>query len=365
MKTASRGALFLWLLCGALSANPVYAQEARSGIDLRATLTAQAAASNELTQAPRSGSPVVPGSRSVVYPTLKINDSWFISAALQLVTRPYYFSDFSTTGYGVKGSVLQSALNYSHIWDNGSILVRAGEMPTAFGSFPLRYDDAVNPLVDLPPGYGYYYSPISILGVAGAQIDATRSKWDGRIQFANSSPANPRSIFARDQYGNWAGGGGFTIRQGFRVGISAYHGPFLSRDYQFFFPGEANPSTLPAHAIGIDANWAHNHTSAQGEWQRFVMPYEKIPTFHESVGYGEVKQILNPRWYLAFRGGWTSTSATGKTENFETAAGYRPNRLQLLKIGYEYEHYSAGSERDNNVVAVQFVTSLHWSVSHE
>jgi hypothetical protein len=45
-------------------------------------------------------------------------------------------------------------------------------------------------------------------------IDANRGKFDGRAQFANSSPAHPRCIFDHDQYGNWAGGGGYTIRQG-------------------------------------------------------------------------------------------------------------------------------------------------------
>ncbi len=83
-----------------------------------------------------------------------------------------------------------------------------------------------------------------------------------------------RAAFSqRDQYGNWAGGGGYTIRQGLRVGVSGYRGPYLDRKYAYYFPGEANPSKLPAHAIGIDGNWAHGHTTAFVEVQRFVMPY--------------------------------------------------------------------------------------------
>ena len=103
--------------------------------------------------------------------------------------------------------------------------MRAGVLPTAFGSFLLRYDDASNPLIDMPPQYGYYYSAVTTAGLPGAQIDVTRSKVDARLQFANSSPANPRSLFARDQYGNWAGGAGYTLRQGLRVGVDAYRGP--------------------------------------------------------------------------------------------------------------------------------------------
>ena len=209
----------------------------------------------------------------------------------------------------------------------------------------LHYDDADNALIDLPIGYGYYYSPVSILGVAGAQVDATKGKWDARAQFANSSPANPRSLLAHDQYGNWAGGAGFTIRQGFRVGVSAYRGPYLDRQYAYFFPGEANPSTLSAHALGLDVSWAHGHTSATGEVQNFVMPYKAIPDFRESTGYGEIKQGLSPRWYVAVRSGFSSANASGEEQILETSAGFRPNRLQLIKIGYEYDHYSTGAQR--------------------
>jgi hypothetical protein len=365
MKKAFASTLLICLLGGALSAQFVPAQEASSGLDLRATLTAQMTASNELTEAPREGSPVIAGFHSILYPTWKMNGNWFVTGALQLTTRPYSYENFSTAGYGVKGNVLQSTLNYSRVSGNSSVLVRVGEMSTAFGSFMLRYDDADNPLAGLPIGYGYYYSPVSVLGVAGAQVDATKGRWDGRVQFANSSPANPRGLFARDQYGNWAAGAGYTIRQGFRVGVSGYRGPFLDRKYQYFFPGEANPNTLPAHALGADVNWAHGHTSVLGEGQTFAMPYTKIPTFRESVGYVELKRVLSPRWFLALRGGYLAANAGSNERTIETAAGFRVNRLQLLKIGYENNRYSTGAEQNDNVLAIQFVTTLHRAFGRE
>jgi hypothetical protein len=352
-----------WFILVAFAATCLPAQEANSGLDLRATLTAQAIGSNQLTDAPRSGAPVIAGSRAVAYPTIKLSDHWFATGAVQLVTRPYYTSDFSTQGYGAKGSVLQATLNYSRVSSRGSLLVRAGEMSSAFGSFLLRYDDADNALVDLPPQYGYYYAPVSFLAVAGAQLDATRGKWDGRLQFANSSPANPRSIFAHDQYGNWAAGAGYTIRQGFRIGVSGYRGPYLDRKYAYYFPGEAKPSALPAHAIGMDANWAHRHSSAYVEVQRFVMPYTLFPNFRESAGYAELRQVLSPRWSIAGRYSLTSTNVTGRTNILETSAGLRPNRFQLLKFGYELGHTSSGSNRNNNVFALQFITTFHKSAA--
>lgn len=130
-----RTALYAGLALLAMGVTQMPAQEAESGVDLRATLTAQMAGSNELADAPRNGSPVIAGSRAVVYPTIKLNDHWSAGGALQVVTRPYYFSDFSTSGYGAKGELLQATLNYSRVSDRGSLLLRAGEMSTAFGSF--------------------------------------------------------------------------------------------------------------------------------------------------------------------------------------------------------------------------------------
>jgi hypothetical protein len=365
VKAAFPVAFLLCVLSGAAGGTLLPAQQTASGIDLRATLTAQAVASNDLTEAPRSGDPMILGSRAIVYPTVRINENWFIMGAVQFSTRPYFFGDLSQAGNGAKGTLLQSALFYSHVFEHGSVLVRAGEMSTAFGSFMLRYDDADNPLTDIPIEYGYYYSGVSVLGVAGAQLDATAGKFDARAQFANSSPANPRSLFARDQYGNWAAGAGYTVRQGFRIGVSAYRGPYLDRKSMFFGPNEANPSKLPATAGGMEISWAHGHTSSQCELQRFVMAYDAAPTFRETAGYGELKQVLSPRWYIAERDGFTMASEGGNTQSFETAVGFRPNRFQLIKVGYELRHYSSDASSNDNILALQLVTTIHASAGRE
>jgi hypothetical protein len=349
----------LLLIC--LLAPRAIAQEATSGADLRATLSGQLAASSEFSEPEVGEPPVSPAFRTVLYPTIKFSDHWGVTSAWQLYSRRYFFGDFDTSGKGARGNLLQTSLNYSRVSGKGSLLVRAGILSTAFGAFLLRYDDADNALIGLPPAYGYYYSPISSLGVAGAQIDATRGKWDGRVQFANSSPANPRSIFAKDQYGNWAGGGGYTVLQGLRVGVSAYRGPYLDRQYAYFFPGEANPNTLPAHALGVDAEFARGHWNLQGEFQRFTMPYAAIPIFREDAGYAEVRRVLHPRWYLAARGGYTSTSAAGTEERMEIGGGFRPGRFELLKVDYELDHYSQGSSSFDKTFAIQFVTTLNRS----
>lgn len=341
-----------------------YAQEASSGINIRANVSAQLVASNKPTQNPRDGSPVVLGSRTTIYPTIKLSDRWFAAGAMQIASRPYFYQDLSTPGFGAKGNLLQATLNYSRVSNSRSLLARAGEMPSAFGAFLLRYDDTENPLVDVPPAYGYYYVPISFQAVAGAQVDATAGKFDGRIQFANSSPANPRSIFSHDQYGNWAGGGGFTIRQGLRVGVSGYRGPYLDRHYAYYFPGEAAPSKLRAHGIGVDAGWERSHTRVYIEGQKFVMPYSLFPNFRESTAYGEVRQVLTPRWFIAGRFGYTSSNVSGKLYSIETGGAFRPNRLQLVKFAYEEQLPVSGFTSSNHTLGIQFITTLQRSFAY-
>ena len=112
----------------------------------RESISGQFTASSVLTEVPRSGMPVDAGFRSVTYPTWKINDHWTLTGAWQLISRPYFNESLSTAGNGVNGDILQASLNYSRVSDKGSLLVRAGQLSTAFGSFLLRYDDADNSL---------------------------------------------------------------------------------------------------------------------------------------------------------------------------------------------------------------------------
>jgi hypothetical protein len=277
---------------------------------------------------------------------------------VQVHSRPYFYEQFSTQGYGVRGDVLQAHLTYSRFWQNGSVAVRAGQLSSAFGSFLLRYDDADNPVIDMPVSYGYYYKGVTSYGLMGAQVDATLGKLDLRAQFVNSSPANRRSILDRDQYGNWAGGAGYSIRQGLRVGASAYRGPYLHRQHPYFFKGEANPRDLPGTAYGVDVQLARGHWNLTAEWQRFEMAYRAIPDFVRSVGYAEVRRVLHPRWYVAGRVSYQRASAGSPCNIYEAAIGFRPNAHQLIKAGYQIQQGPTFRGTLGNTVAVRLVTRL-------
>jgi hypothetical protein len=345
------------LAVGAVISSQASAQEADFGFDLRATLSAQATYSRASTVWPREGAPYNAGFRSVFYPTWKLSKYWSISGAIQLHSRPYFFEESSRQGFGIKGDILQAHLSYSRVWTNRSITVRVGQLSSAFGSFLLRYDDKDNPLIGPPTAYGYYYQPITTFGLAGAQVDATVGKLDARAQFVNSSPANRRSVFDHDQYGNWAGGLGYTVKQGLRVGISGYRGPYLHRQYPYSFPGEAKPRDLPGTAGGVDVQWGRGPWNVYGEAQWFRLSYRAIPNYDRRDTYAEVRRVLHPRWYVAARIG-DSTDYESR-QSYEVAVGYRPNPYQILKVGYDIQRGPDTPGTLGNHLAIQLVTIIH------
>jgi len=129
-------------------------QEATSGFDLRTTISASSFYSHELSEDPRDGLPLSGGVRAMLYPTWKLNSHWTISGAVQVHSRPYFGEEFTTQGYGVKSDLLQLNLSYSRFWSNRSLVVRVGQLSTAFGAFLQRYDAADNPLIAMPVTYG-------------------------------------------------------------------------------------------------------------------------------------------------------------------------------------------------------------------
>lgn len=334
------------------------AQEANSGLNLAATISAEGLHSGQLSSPPRNGDDVTGAFRAVLYPTWKVNDNWNFSAAVEAYSYPYFFEDFSTAKNGSTVQILHADMSYSRFWKNRSIVVRAGQLSSGFGSFLLRYDDGINPLIDAPMSYGYYLRGVSTGSLAGVGLDATLGRVDLRGQLTNSSPANPRSVLDTGQYVNWTAGAGYTIRQGFRVGFSAYRGPYLDRQYPFFFPDETDPRNLPATAVGVDAEWGAGHWNLNGEWQHFRMDYTVIPTFTESIGYAEVRLVVHPRWYLATRIGYMNPSAFPGWRSYEAAVGYRAGKRELVKLEYEVQQGPGIGGTRQNTLAIQFVTTL-------
>ena len=89
------------------------------------------------------------------------------------------------------------------------------------------------------------------------------------------------------------------------------------------------------------------------------MDYRAIPTFKQHTGYGEIRRVLNPRWFVAARVGYIRANAFAGRQAYEFAAGFRPNRHQLLKVGYQLQQGPEIRGTLANTFSVQMVTSFH------
>jgi hypothetical protein len=350
-----RGALFVLLLCLPAAAP---AQESLSGVSMTVTLAAGGFYTGRTNEPDGFRSKWTGGGRAMLYPTLRFNRNWYVASAVQTATESFFYENFDEGEYDLRVDVLQAFLAYERYAGPNIFRFKAGRMSTAFGSYVLDYDDGRNPLIDIPSGYGYYYAPVSTLGFTGAEIDATIRKTDLRVQAATSSPASRRGLRDNGQYLNWAGGVGYTIRQGFRVGASAYHGPYLYQGHRFYFPGELDPQDLPATGYGLDAQFARGHLDLSGELQRHELLYTKIPTLRRWTGYAQARYAFLPRWFVAGRWGGESSIAPLNYRSFEAAIGYRPNRRQIIKTSYELVRSNEYRGASGGVIGVQLVTQL-------
>jgi hypothetical protein len=290
-----------------------------------------------------------------------------------VASSPFFYFESHNSEREISTKVIQGYVGYTASRAKNSLTLKAGQLISAFGSFPLRYDDEANPLIDAPLSYGSsdygpLNYPVTLYGQPGVELDVNVNRLDGRVQFVNSSPANTRKLFAGGQNPNWVAGAGYTIRQGLRVGGSFYRGGYLTTG-RLLLPAERS-GDWPASGVGLEAQWAGGHWSINGEWQRFYFPYPRIIANTSSkFGYVEVKRTLHPRLYLATRLSYNSNSAfpsasspivffRASRHTCELVAGFRLNRSQLLKVGYEWMRKDGVSGTRENVFGVQFVTSL-------
>jgi hypothetical protein len=306
------------------------------------------------------------------YPSLALDRHWSAYSAIQVSSSPYSYFEATSATNRIKARVIQAFGQYTRESGNRSFAVKAGQLSSAFGSFPLRYDVTQNSLLDAPLSYGgrdYGFFPVTLYGLSGVEVDSSIARLDARLQLTNSSPANSKNLLSQDQHLNWTGGLGYTISHGFRIGASIYHGPYLQVG-RFLLPSE-NSSDWPLTAAGVDAQWAHGRYSLNGEWQRFyyLYPRYKISPILK-YGYVEAKVVVHPRLYMAARTGYntlsqfqtrsmTAPASFGPNrQSIELAAGYRLSRSNLLKFGYEWLHTNGSLDANDNIAGVQFVTSI-------
>jgi hypothetical protein len=401
-----RGCLIVSLLLAGTPGARLAAQEAQVGVVVPVSISGGILDSGRVHADDPSAASFTAGFRVLAAPQVKLGPHWFFYSAVQVYAAPFFYDDTYRSDRYVQAQMLQGFFGYTRSWGHTSVGFKMGKLSSAFGSFALRYDDAANTLLDQPLPYNYVklrpdqlpcgtadfspalepsvtfhcggaqtenygLTPVTLYGLLGTEADLSWRRLDARFQLTNSSPANPRNLLASSQHPQWTAGGGYTIRGGFRVGMSGFRGPWLDNEVRLYVPQRSSVTDFPLSGLGVDVQWARGPWSANGEWQRFVFRYPQFRTAPaSSFGYVELKRIMSPRWYSALRAnyqannhpedsiGRDATTFLPNRQAYELAVGFRPDRFQLLKVGYEWMNVD-GPQTHDNVFGVQFVTSIN------
>ncbi len=356
-----------------LPASVLMAQEG-SGFTVPATLTAGALYTHRLQTEDPQASPFAPAIRALVSPQVQFGNHWLAAATVHVSSTPFFPFQAYDAERTLFARVIQAYVGYRYSSGKSAFTVKAGKLASAFGSFPLRYEDDQNALIDAPVGYGAseygpLEYPVTLYGLPGVQVTATIRKVDARFQFTNSSPANPARLFGGGQNSNWTVGAGYTIVQGLRVGASFYRGGYLMTGP--YLLSTERSGDWPATAVGVDAQWRTGHWTFMGEWNRFQFPYPRFKVNPElTTSYIEVKRTLLPRVYVAARFGKmphgvlqanfmpSPAAYPPGRKTAEAVVGFRISRAQLIKIGYEASAKDGVRGTLDNVFAIQLVTTL-------
>ena len=378
--------LSLFVLCGACAS--VSGQETSSGISIPITISGEARQTNEI----GDESSFDPGFRAVISPSLRLGPHWFVYAALDTHSASYFpYETGADDDRKIDVELMQAFVGYLKSSSRASILIKAGQISSAFGLFPLDYDDAKMALINPPLPYTanlpiradqvpcgvpdivwqtydsgvtyhcggasserYGLTPVTLYGLPSIEAQISLFRFDGRLQITNSSPANPRGLLSASQEVQWTAGGGYSLPGGLHLGVSGFRGPYLDHNLSSSLTPSVDVDRLLATGIGVDGTWSHGPWSARGEWMhfRFALPgFEVSPT--ESAAYAEVKRIISPRVFAAVRinqekfgrikddSGAVASHSTAPQQLYELTLGYRINRQQLLKFGGGWGHENA------------------------
>jgi hypothetical protein len=135
---------------------PVRAQEADAGITVPVTITGWALYSHRM-QGDDPAAGVMAGAfHAAFFFQPQIEHTLVCLSVHSAASKPFYYYDAFAADRLVKLKVARAFVGYTRSYKSATIVIKAGQLASAFGSFPLRYDDTENPLLDQPTSHSTY-----------------------------------------------------------------------------------------------------------------------------------------------------------------------------------------------------------------
>src|SRR6185295_10056361 len=101
-----------------------FAQDAASGIVMPVTLTGGLMVSERGKDADPAAKTVLPGFRTVLYPSLRLNSNWFVSSTIQVQSTPFFYYEAFYPERGLEANVQQLFVGYSRNGEHRALGVK-------------------------------------------------------------------------------------------------------------------------------------------------------------------------------------------------------------------------------------------------
>ncbi|MEX2178338.1 MAG: hypothetical protein WD801_06480 [Gemmatimonadaceae bacterium] len=247
-----------------------------------------------------------------------------------------------------------------------AFVAEGGKILYPIGAFAARRFSNTNPLIGAPDLYAPQYPEGVVLSGASGPLDY-------RAAAVSLPLVNPRYTPKPGRRIRPVAGVGVSAGPGFRVGVAATRGPYLSEDLQALLPPGAAWKDFGQLIIAADARYSAGYIVARAEaaWSSYEVP--TVADVVKGFGwYGEIRGTVTPRLFVAARyenskyafirpvspSFWVG-SATRQI-NGEIGAGYRFSPDALLKTSFRRDHWpvqtspSGARFPDGYALAVQF-----------
>lgn len=251
-----------------------------------------------------------------------------------------------------------------------ALVVEGGKVLYPIGAFAARRFSNTNPLIGAPDLYIPQY-PVGLI-VSGAA-----GSLDYRAALVSLALVNPRYTPKPGKRMRPVAGGGVSAGPGFRVGVAATRGPYLSRDLEAELPIGTAWDDFSQSVVAVDARYSAGHIEVRGEatWSSYDVP--TVPDQVRGFGwYGEIRGTVTPRFFVAARyedskyafirpvsrAFWVGSET--RQINGEIGAGLRFSADALLKASFRRDHWPVQTSPsglrfpDGYALAIQYSHSV-------